>query len=181
MDYSFKHWNFQCHFLNGILHGKLFQLIFSRNSELPLILTKNNFKKPRNSQCLEISQKKKKTKWKYEINRGEKAKQQIVNYNTSLDQQHSIRLQFVDIMARGLISKRVLQENKVRQIFQKTNISYPLIRTCGKKCSFFGKFGVLCFLVTSFRLIADKFKVRFICYRLNHTKIKKINKRDKNE
>ena len=27
------------------------------------------------------------------------------------------------------ISKRVLQENKARQIFQKMNISYPLIRT----------------------------------------------------
>ena len=29
--------------------------------------------------------------------------------------------------AKGLISKRALQENKARQIFQKTNISYPLI------------------------------------------------------
>ena len=49
------------------------------------------------------------------------------------------------------ISKRVFQENKARQIFQKTNISYPLIRTCvsgGKKCSFFGKFDLLCFLET---------------------------------
>ena len=34
--------------------------------------------------------------------------------------------------AKGRISKRVFQEDKVRQIFQKTNISYPLIhtRTC---------------------------------------------------
>ena len=31
--------------------------------------------------------------------------------------------------AKGRISKRVSQENKARQIFQKTNISYPLIRT----------------------------------------------------
>ena len=31
--------------------------------------------------------------------------------------------------AKGQISKRVLQENKARQIFHKTNISYPLIRT----------------------------------------------------
>ena len=31
--------------------------------------------------------------------------------------------------AKGRISKRVFQENKARQIFQKTNISYPLIRT----------------------------------------------------
>ena len=30
--------------------------------------------------------------------------------------------------AKGLISKRVFQENKARQIFRKTNISYPLIR-----------------------------------------------------
>ena len=39
---------------------------------------------------------------------------------------------------------------------RKTNISYPLIRTRagayrngGKKCSFFGKFDMLCFLATS--------------------------------
>ena len=30
---------------------------------------------------------------------------------------------------KGRISKRVFQENKARQIFRKTNISYPLIRT----------------------------------------------------
>ena len=52
------------------------------------------------------------------------------------------------------ISKRVFQENKARQIFRKMNISYPLIHTyvCasgGKKSLFFGKFGVLCVLVTS--------------------------------
>ena len=53
------------------------------------------------------------------------------------------------------MSKRVFQENKPCQIFRKTNISDPQIRTrtyvCvsgGKKCSFFGKFGVLCFLET---------------------------------
>ena len=49
------------------------------------------------------------------------------------------------------ISKRVLKENEVRQIFPKTNISYPLIRTftCpSKKCLIFGKFDVLCFSVT---------------------------------
>ena len=33
-------------------------------------------------------------------------------------------------MANGLISKRGFQENKARQISQKTNISYPLIHTC---------------------------------------------------
>ena len=31
--------------------------------------------------------------------------------------------------AKGRISKRVFQENKRRQIFRKTNIFYPLIRT----------------------------------------------------
>ena len=40
----------------------------------------------------------------------------------------------------------MFQENKARQIFQKTNISYTLIHT--RQCSFFGKFGVLCFLET---------------------------------
>ena len=40
--------------------------------------------------------------------------------------------------------KTVLQENKAHKIFRKTNISYPL----SKKCSLFGKFDVLCFLVT---------------------------------
>ena len=47
--------------------------------------------------------------------------------------------------AKGRISKRVFQENKARQIFRKTNISCV---SGGKKCSFFGKFGVLCFLET---------------------------------
>ena len=41
--------------------------------------------------------------------------------------------------AKGRISKQVLQENKARQIFGRTNISYCLIRT---------KFGVSCFLET---------------------------------
>ena len=31
--------------------------------------------------------------------------------------------------AKGRISKRVFQERKARQHFQKTNISYPMIRT----------------------------------------------------
>ena len=56
--------------------------------------------------------------------------------------------------AKGRISKRVLKENKARQISEKTNISYPLIRTgtCAyqgvRNVCFFGKFGVLCFLLT---------------------------------
>ena len=37
--------------------------------------------------------------------------------------------QIVGIKAKGRISKRVFQENKARQIFRKTNISNPLIRT----------------------------------------------------
>ena len=55
--------------------------------------------------------------------------------------------QIVGNKAKGQISKRVIQEDKVCQIFQKTNISDPLI--WGKKCLFFGKFGVLCFLVAT--------------------------------
>ena len=41
-------------------------------------------------------------------------------------------LQLVGNKAKERISKRVFQENKARQIFRKTNISYPLIsaRTC---------------------------------------------------
>ena len=41
-------------------------------------------------------------------------------------------LDIVSNMAKGRISKRVFQGNKARQIFRKTNISYPLIptRTC---------------------------------------------------
>ena len=51
-------------------------------------------------------------------------------------------------------SKRVLEENKARQIFPKQTFFTPWyvhvrMRTRGgKKCSFFGKLGVLCFLET---------------------------------
>ena len=38
-------------------------------------------------------------------------------------------MQIVVNRAKGRISKRVFQENKARQIFRKTNFSYPLIRT----------------------------------------------------
>ena len=67
--------------------------------------------------------------------------------------QNYLCFHFVGIKAKGPISKWMLQENKARKIFRKTNISYPLIRTraCtyrGKEYSLFGKFGVLCFLVT---------------------------------
>ena len=55
------------------------------------------------------------------------------------------------IRQRGRISNWVLQKNKALQIFRKTNISYPLIRTrmCAyqgnRNVFFFGKFTVLCF------------------------------------
>ena len=79
-----------------------------------------------------------------------------------------IHIKFVGNKANRWISKRLLQENKARQIFRKTNISYPFIRTrmCAyqgirhvrfsdvcvsddKTYSFFGKFDVLFFLVTN--------------------------------
>ena len=69
------------------------------------------------------------------------------------------------------MSKLVFQEDKARLVFRKTNISYPLIRTRtsvsgGKKCSFFGKFDVLCFLETpvlkfALVLITDKLLTAF--------------------
>ena len=62
------------------------------------------------------------------------------------------QLHFVGNKAKGRISKRVFQESKARQIFRKTNIFYPpdthTYVSGGKKCSFFGKFAVLCFLET---------------------------------
>ena len=38
--------------------------------------------------------------------------------------------EFVGIKAKGWISERVFQKNKANQIFRKTSISHPLIRTC---------------------------------------------------
>ena len=67
----------------------------------------------------------------------------------------TIKAKVVGNKAKGRILRRVFQENKARQIFRKTNISYPMIRTGtyvgvsgAKKCSLLGKFGVLCFLET---------------------------------
>ena len=63
-------------------------------------------------------------------------------------------LHFVGNKAKGRILKWVSQENKTHQVFRKTNIFLPPnAHTCvgvseDKKCSFFGKFGMLCFLVT---------------------------------
>ena len=42
--------------------------------------------------------------------------------------------QFFGHKGKGRISKRVLHENRARQIFQKTNISYSLIRTFRFEC-----------------------------------------------
>ena len=47
-----------------------------------------------------------------------------------------IKPKFVGNMAKGRISRRMFQENKGHQIFWKTNISYPLIRT--RKCAYQG-------------------------------------------
>ena len=63
---------------------------------------------------------------------------------------HSIsKDKIVGNKAKGRISKRVLQENKARQIFRQTNVLNPWYESWAKKCSIFGKFGVLCFLVNT--------------------------------
>ena len=68
-------------------------------------------------------------------------------------------------------SQWVLQENKVGQIFQKTIMCYPLIRTCAKirKFTKIRKFGRLCFLgtpVLRFALLSptadELFKIYFM-------------------
>ena len=92
---------------------------------------------------------------------------------------------FVGNKAKGRISKPLFQENKAHQVFQKTNISYPLIRTHvyvsgGKKCSFFGKFGVLFFLletpVLKFALL--RYYQRFgMQYQLKKIYLKILNSR----
>ena len=75
-----------------------------------------------------------------------------VLYFTWIQKIRSIRW-VVGNKAKGQISKLVFQENKARQIFQKTGIYFPLIRITwcvsgGKKCPFFGKLDVICFLET---------------------------------
>ena len=45
-----------------------------------------------------------------------------------ITQNQHLMAEFIGNDAKRGISKRVLQENKARQIFGKTNISYPLIR-----------------------------------------------------
>ena len=44
---------------------------------------------------------------------------------------------FVDNKAKGRISKRVLQENKARHVFQKTKISYPYV-SYARACAYQG-------------------------------------------
>ena len=73
------------------------------------------------------------------------------NYESYVKVSHESKLELncASNNAKGRISKRVFQEDKTRQIFRKTNISYPLIRTptCApKKCLFFGKFRAICLL-----------------------------------
>ena len=71
-----------------------------------------------------------------------------------IDQWLTIYLLLVGNKAKGRISKWVFQESKAHQIFQKTNISYPLVCTRTESemvvwnVRFFGKFGVLYFLET---------------------------------
>ena len=48
----------------------------------------------------------------------------LTNFTAVADMSH-----IVGNKAKGRISKRVFQENKARQIFRKTQISNPLIRT----------------------------------------------------
>ena len=61
---------------------------------------------------------------------------------------------FVGNKAKGRISKRVFQESKARQNFRKNKHFLPpdthtyVCVSGGKKCLFFGNFGVLCFLET---------------------------------
>ena len=70
----------------------------------------------------------------------------------------STHWQFIGNKTKGWISERVLQENKKRQIFQKNEHFLRLdthTQVCvseGNKCSFFEKFGGLCFLNTHFEI-----------------------------
>ena len=76
-----------------------------------------------------------------------------------------IPLQFVGNKAKGRISKQVFQENKARQIFRKTNISYPLIRTrkISENLAYF-VFLKHPFWDSPFCLITDEFVFVEICF-----------------
>ena len=69
---------------------------------------------------------------------------------------------------KGQNSKRVLQENKLGQMFRKTNISYPMQTythvtvSGGKKCSFFGNFACFfscntCFEIRTLALLETNY------------------------
>ena len=68
-----------------------------------------------------------------------------------------IGFEFVGNKTKGRISKRVFQENKARQIFWKTNISYPFIRT--RTCFVFLKHP---FWDSPFCLITNEFTVNLL-------------------
>ena len=53
---------------------------------------------------------------------------------TIFDYNYLYSTYFVGNKVKGRISKLVFQENKARQIFRKTNISYPQIRT--RRCAY---------------------------------------------
>ena len=77
---------------------------------------------------------------------------------------------FVGNTAKGRISKRVFQENKARQIFQKTNISYPLIRTRtsayqGVKMFVFSE-NLTCFAFLKLRFWNSPFCLITVCLKL---------------
>ena len=57
--------------------------------------------------------------------------QTIISQNETIGKRNKryTQFQFVGNKAKGRMSKQVLRENKAGQIFRKTNISYPLIRT----------------------------------------------------
>ena len=80
-------------------------------------------------------------------------------YNSTKNFIWFLSTEFFSNKAKGQISKWVFQENKARQIFRKTNMCV----SGGKKCSFFGKFGVLCFLETPvFRFALLPYYRRFV-------------------
>ena len=58
--------------------------------------------------------------------------------------QFRLSYQIAGNKAKKWISKRVFQENKARQFSEKRR--FLVCASGGKKCLFFGKFGVLCFL-----------------------------------
>ena len=84
-------------------------------------------------------------------------------------------LHYVGNETKGRISKRVFQENKARQIFQKTNISYPQIRTCTWRALFSWN---IRFEILPFALLptnSDFFRFYDFSFSSNEKKILKIS------